>query len=139
MIDFTMVKRRRKRIKTTIWTCMYPNISLFSFKVTYFKPKARWDAITWNNSWYKFYNFSDVRNEHYYVNESTLSMDPEDQKWDHFREDTLFHGFHVLLHQLHDARKPKEGNQEKPPRLDELFWYAHQQLIRRWDIIYYYY
>ena len=62
------------------------------------------------------------------MNESTLSMDPEDQKWDHFREDTLFHGFHVLLHQIDDARRAEGG---KPPRLDELVLYTHQQMIRR--------
>ena len=79
---------------------------------------------------------SSPTNERFVVNESTLSMDPEDQKWDHFREDTLFHGFHVLLHQIHSARTPANPPSigvppESPPRLWEIFWYAHQQQIRR--------
>ena len=70
------------------------------------------------------------------ANRDTLSSDPEDAKWDHFREDTLFHGFHVLLHQIHSARTPANPPSigvppESPPRLWEIFWYAHQQQIRR--------
>ena len=59
------------------------------------------------------------------ANRDTLSSDPEDAKWDHFREDTLLHVFHKSLHTVNDARK------DTYPRISELFWYAHQQLARR--------
>ena len=59
------------------------------------------------------------------ANRDTLSSDPEDAKWDHFREDTLLHVFHKSLHTVNNARK------DTLPRISELFWYAHQQLTRR--------
>ena len=58
--------------------------------------------------------------------DTTLSSDPEDAKWDHFREDTLLHVFHKSLHTVNQARL-----KEAQPRISELFWYAHQQLTRR--------
>ena len=55
-----------------------------------------------------------------------LSSDPEEAKWDHFREENLLHVFHTLLHKVFDA-SVKSG----VPRVFELFFYTHQQLMRR--------
>ena len=66
--------------------------------------------------------------EHNVSGHQTLSDDPEDYKWDHFREETLLHVFHTLLHQIYFANKRK-------PRVNELFWYTHQQILRRYVYI----
>ena len=60
------------------------------------------------------------------VSKEELSNNPEDVKWDHFREETLLHVFHTLLHKVFDA-SVKSG----VPRVFELFFYTHQQLMRR--------
>ena len=60
-------------------------------------------------------------------NKEHLSHDPEDAKWDYFREESLLHVFHSLLHKTWEGNiKANESN-----RLHELFFYAHQQMIRR--------
>ena len=66
--------------------------------------------------------------QHTFTNTRYFSNNPEDIKWDHYREDTLFHVFHVLVHQIfqgHAAEVPP------PPRIFELFFYTHQQITRR--------
>ena len=52
-----------------------------------------------------------------------------DWEWDLFREDTHFHVFHVILHQVFQANRI--ANTHK--RLNEMFWYAHQQIVRRYE------
>ena len=58
-----------------------------------------------------------------------FSNNPEDIKWDHYREDTLFHVFHVLVHQIFQGHA---ADGRPPPRLFELFFYTHQQITRRY-------
>ena len=57
----------------------------------------------------------------------TRSNYKRDSEWDFFREDTHFHVFHVILHQVFQANRI--ANTHK--RLNEMFWYAHQQIVRR--------
>ena len=56
-----------------------------------------------------------------------LSHDPADAGWDYFREDSLLHVFHSLLHKVWDAIK----DNGRFSRTFELFFYTHQQLLRR--------
>ena len=74
-----------------------------------------------------------------------LSHDPEDTTWDYWRgirlvlllvlyvfnlliiEDSLLHVFHTLLHKVWEAIK-SDG---RFSRTFELFFYTHQQLLRR--------
>ena len=56
-------------------------------------------------------------------NDEQLSHDPEERKLYYYREDSMYHVFHYLLHMLQDTREN--------PREYELFWYAHQQMMRR--------
>ena len=56
-----------------------------------------------------------------------LSRDPADARWDYFREDSLLHVFHSLLHKVWDAIK----DNGRFSRTFELFFYTHQQLLRR--------
>lgn len=58
-----------------------------------------------------------------------LSNDPEESKWDYFREDSLLHVFHTLLHKVWEGGKMSN---QLPGRIHELFFYAHQQLLRRY-------
>ena len=78
--------------------------------------------------------FSPEENKVLTKKETSLSKDPEDRKWDHFREDLLFHVFHVNLHNIIEARRSQIN---KWNRVDELFWYSHQQILRRFQIWYY--
>ena len=55
------------------------------------------------------------------INDEKLSHDPEERKLYYYREDSMYHVFHRLLHML----------QQDHPRRHELFWYAHQQMMRR--------
>ena len=56
-----------------------------------------------------------------------LSSDPADARWDYFREESLLHVFHSLLHKVWEAIK-QDG---RFSRTFELFFYTHQQLLRR--------
>merc|ERR1712142_325718 len=58
------------------------------------------------------------------TNYNPLSNDPDERKLHYYREDSLFHAFHSLLHTL----------QQNHPRQYELFWYAHQQMLRRYGL-----
>merc|ERR1719153_1708739 len=58
-----------------------------------------------------------------------LSSDPEEAKLDYFREDSLFHAFHALFHRIFDSLI-----QRKYARVFELFFYTHQQMMRRYMI-----
>jgi len=60
-----------------------------------------------------------------YPNEQGGSKDPDEAKLDYYREDSMFHVFHQLLH-----KTPTGGN----PRHAEQFWYAHQQMMRRYAL-----
>merc|ERR1712142_1433831 len=57
-------------------------------------------------------------------NSNPLSNDPEERKLHYYREDSLYHAFHKTLHTL----------QRPHPRRYEHFWYAHQQMIRRYAL-----
>ena len=58
----------------------------------------------------------------------TLTNDPQEALWDYFREDSLLHVFHTLLHKVWEGGLMSE---QMPDRIYELFFYAHQQLLRR--------
>ena len=58
---------------------------------------------------------------------STLTNDAEEARLDYWREDTLLHVFHDLFHKLHDT-----DITNRLGRNGELFWYTHQQLVRRY-------
>ena len=62
-----------------------------------------------------------------------MGIQSGEEVWDYWREDTLLHVFHVIVHELYLAYKDQ---QPKPPRNDERFWYTHQQLIRRFAILF---
>ena len=53
------------------------------------------------------------------------SKDPEEQKMYYYREDIMYHMFHSLLHSLTTDRERASRNYEQ-------FWYAHQQMMRRY-------
>ena len=54
-------------------------------------------------------------------NDEKLSHDQEERKLYYYREDSMYHVFHRLLHMLQRTHR----------RRYELFWYAHQQMMRR--------
>ena len=54
-----------------------------------------------------------------------------EHRWNYWREDPMFHVFHVIIHKLTIAH---QDLQPFPTRTYERFWYAHQQLIRRFTI-----
>ena len=58
-----------------------------------------------------------------------LSSDPEEAKLDYHREDSLFHAFHALFHRIFDSLI-----QRKYTRVFELFFYTHQQMMRRYMV-----
>jgi len=55
-----------------------------------------------------------------------LSNDPEETKLDYHREDSLFHAFHALFHRVFESLVKR-----KYSRSFELFFYTHQQILRR--------
>ena len=59
----------------------------------------------------------------------SLSNDPDEAKWDYFREESLLHVFHSLLHKVWDGGITSG---QLATRIHELFFYAHQQFIRRY-------
>ena len=62
-----------------------------------------------------------------------LSNDPAEARWDHWREETLFHVYHALLHKVYGANLPRDAP-PLIPRVHELFFYAHQQLLMRGEL-----
>lgn len=64
------------------------------------------------------------------IRKNRMNIDSNEDVWNYWREDTLMHVFHVLVHNLHNAYKGK-------PRNDERFWYMHQQLTRRFAILFF--
>ena len=60
----------------------------------------------------------------------SLTDDPEEAKLDYWREDSLFHAFHVNFHKIWDVYKLDESS-TRFKRTFELFFYAHQQMVRR--------
>merc|ERR1712215_642302 len=59
-------------------------------------------VFDWSNiSTSEDYNL-DIRNQNFDVTKlETLTNDPEEEKLDYWREDTLLHVFHSLFHKLH--------------------------------------
>ena len=55
-----------------------------------------------------------------------LSSDPEETKLDYHREDTMLHVYHELFHSIFAAVQIQVF-----PRKYELFFYMHQQMMRR--------
>ena len=60
-------------------------------------------------------------------NEAELSSDPEEAKLSYYREETLYQVFHALFHKMYAALE--KATIFKRPK--ELFYYTHQQMIRR--------
>ena len=60
----------------------------------------------------------------------SLTDDPEEAKLDYWREDSLFHAFHVLLHKIWN-KLAEDRSFRRFNRTFELFFYAHQQMVRR--------
>ena len=58
----------------------------------------------------------------------TRSNYKRDWEWDSFREDSHFQAFHVILHKVFQANRISNTYR----RLNEMFWYAHQQIVRRY-------
>jgi hypothetical protein len=56
------------------------------------------------------------------------SLDPEEQKMDHFREDSNLHIFHTIYHTLFTAQR---ANRRLWPRMYEQFFFTHGQMMRR--------
>ena len=65
----------------------------------------------------------------------TVSSNPDDAKWAYFREDLMVHVFHALLHKVVEAYfNDTSFNHELDGRVYQLFFYTHQQFIRRANI-----
>ena len=62
--------------------------------------------------------------------QTSLTDDPEEAKLDYWREDSLFHAFHVTFHKIWD-RYALDESSNRFERTFELFFYAHQQMQRR--------
>ena len=63
----------------------------------------------------------------------TQGTQSDDAKWNYFREDYLLQGFHAMWHEHYT----KLTKLEKPfPRRVELFQYVHQQILRRYDLVF---
>ena len=60
----------------------------------------------------------------------SLTDDPEEAKLDYWREDSLFHSFHVNFHKIWDVYAFDESS-NRFERTFELFFYTHQQMVRR--------
>ena len=72
--------------------------------------------------------FFDRSGIHDITNGEVMTSDPEESKLDYWREDSCLHVFHTLFHRLYDY---KTNLRPRWHRSDELFWYAHQQMVRR--------
>ena len=55
----------------------------------------------------------------------------DDAKWSYFREDSLLHDFHDKFHSFYGT-----AVRERWQRSTDLFQYMHQQLLRRYVLIY---
>lgn len=66
----------------------------------------------------------------------TESNNPDDSKWDYFREDMMIHVFHSQLHKIVEGYMETSQNQifELHGRVFSLFFYTHQQFLRRANI-----
>ena len=64
------------------------------------------------------------------LDQEHLSGDPEQAKLDYWREESLFHAFHVLFHELWNRIK-EDVSPDRFKRTFELFFYTHQQMVRR--------
>ena len=60
----------------------------------------------------------------------TQGTQSDDAKWNYFREDYLLQGFHTMWHE-HYTNLDKQF-----PRRAELFQYVHQQILRRYDLVF---
>ena len=83
--------------------------------------------ISYTNYSIETYAFRSNRNHDVRESES-LSNNNEDAKWDYFRECSMLHVFHSLFHKVWESGKLSGGLNG---RIHELFFYAHQQLLRR--------
>merc|ERR1712142_399242 len=77
-----------------------------------------------------FINFNQNHNLQQSAKDS-LSDDPEEAKLDYWREDSLFHAFHALLHKTWDGLA-EASHTQRYSRTFELFFHAHQQMVRRY-------
>ena len=59
----------------------------------------------------------------------TQGTQSDDAKWNYFREDYLLQGFHQMWHHHY-------LNVLKSPRRAELFQYVHQQILRRYYLVF---
>jgi len=66
-----------------------------------------------------------------YPNKVGGSRDPDESKLDYYREDSMYQVFHELLHKLNG---PCWGDNCDNRRHAEQFWYAHQQMMRRYAL-----
>lgn len=66
-------------------------------------------------------------------NHASPTADPVEAKLDYWREDSLFHAFHALLHKLW-SRLAEDTSPLRFRRTFELFFYTHQQMVRRYTI-----
>ena len=60
----------------------------------------------------------------------TQGTQSDDAKWNYFREDYLLQGFHQMWHD-HYTKQNKQFH-----RRAELFQYVHQQIIRRYYLVF---
>jgi len=86
----------------------------------------------------KDYSLWITKKKNYTLEDTSKSLtdDPEEAKLDYWREDSLFHAFHVLLHKIFDKQKKDtlDNRDDRFKRTFELFFYAHQQMTRRYLI-----
>ena len=68
--------------------------------------------------------------------QQTSSNNPDDQKWAYFREDMMFHVSHSLVHRIFEAVRDRNHQLEGDyrGRINSLFFYAHQQMMRKANI-----
>ena len=109
--SLTYGKRSRTRSKATITIFLFRIIMTNSnnFAIHFLIPR------------------SDRNHDLHNIDHESLSEDQEEAKLDYFREDSLLHAFHALLHRTWERLEL-----EKYERRYELFFYAHQQMIRRY-------
>jgi len=79
--------------------------------------------------------FINMKKDHDLIKDGhvSLSDDPVEAKLDYWREDSLFHAFHTLLHKTWGVLA-EEKPSKRFPRTFELFFYAHQQMVRRYAV-----
>merc|ERR1712142_698647 len=70
-------------------------------------------------------------------NYNPRSNDPEERKLYYYREDSVYHVFHYILHLVQIAKSCTKNcgwPNVQWPRVNEMFWYAHQQMMRRYAV-----